>query len=122
MSALGQTSMHGKSAIRELLIPYAVLAANRPLQILVVCHTASRIVQWLYLVALFVLGYDLTHSASTVALLTFLRFLPNALLLPVSGALTDRWNRKLLMVISNGGRAVCVLGLLAVHSQGTLPL
>jgi MFS family permease len=78
--------------------------------------------QWLYLIALFVIGYDLTHSPHTVALLTFLRFLPNALLLPISGALTDRWNPKHLMIASNGGRALCMVGLLFVHTAAMLPL
>jgi MFS family permease len=112
----------GSSILARVIAPYAVLKASHTLRVLLACHLLSRIVQWLYLVALFVVGYDLTHSAHTVGLLTFLRFLPNALLLPVSGALTDHWNRKLLMVISNGGRAACTVGLLLVHSASMLPL
>jgi MFS family permease len=99
-----------------------VLQHNRNLQLLFFAHGSSRLVQWFYLITLFIVAYQISHSALTVALLTFVRLLPNALMLPVSGALTDRWTPRRLMVVSLAGRALCMIGLLFVTSRATLPL
>jgi len=45
---------------------------------------------WLYVLALGILAYEITGSATVVAVLTFVRLLPYALLLPFSGILADR--------------------------------
>ena len=102
--------------------PYAVLVGNRPLQLLFASHVLSTVIDWLYVVALFILSYRLTHSATVVALLTLTRLLPYALLVPVAGAIIDRVDRKKLMVGANLGRAVVMLGLMIVHSKATLPV
>jgi MFS family permease len=75
---------------------------------------------WLYVLALAVLVYDLTGSATVVAALTFVRLLPYALFLPFSGVLADRANRKAIMIGADLGRGVCMLGLLFVGSAGTV--
>jgi MFS family permease len=111
-----------REQLRLLFAPYRVLGRNRDLRLLFFAHTSSRLVQWLYLITLFILAYQISHSALTVALLTFVRLLPNALMLPISGALTDRWSARWLMVTSLIGRALCMIGLLFVTSQATLPL
>jgi MFS family permease len=70
--------------------PYSVLGSNRSLRLLFAAHVLSTLIDWLYVVALFILSYRLTHSATVVALLTLTRLLPYALLVPLSGAITDR--------------------------------
>ncbi len=55
-----------------------------------------------------------------MAVLTFARLLPYAVLLPFSGILADRGNRKALMIGSDLGRGPCMLGLLFVGSEETL--
>lgn len=102
--------------------PYRVLVDNRTLQLLFASHVLSTVIDWLFVVALFILSYRLTHSAAVVALLTLTRLLPYALLVPVGGAITDRVDRKKLMVGANLGRAVVMLGLMFVHSKVTLPV
>jgi MFS family permease len=102
--------------------PYSVLDRNRPFALLFGAYTLSTLIDWLYVVALFILAYRLTHAATMVALLTLARLLPYALLVPVAGAITDRVDRKKLMVVANVGRALVMLCLLLVHSTATLPL
>jgi len=77
---------------------------------------------WLLAVVLTVVVYGVTHSGTTVSLLTFTRLAPYALVLPWSGLVLDRADRRLLMAALGIGRALCMLGLLVVHSSSTLPL
>jgi MFS family permease len=107
---------------QQVFAPYRVLHGNRRLSLLFFAHASSRLVQWLYLITLLILAYQISHSALTVGLLTFVRLLPNALVLPISGALTDRWSPRWLMASSLAGRAVCMIGLLFVTSKAGLPL
>ncbi|MBV9282606.1 MAG: MFS transporter, partial [Chloroflexi bacterium] len=105
-----------------ILGPYRVLRGNRDLEILFACQTVSCIGDWLSVVALIVVVYNITQSAALVGVLTFVRLLPYALFLPVTGTLADRWPRKGLLVAAELGRAACILGLTAVGSRSTLPL
>ncbi len=107
---------------QRCLGPYSVLGSNRSLRLLFAAHVLSTLIDWLYVVALFILSYRLTHSATVVALLTLTRLLPYALLVPLSGAITDRVDRGKLMVAANVGRSLVMLCLLIVHSTATLPL
>src|SRR5919199_3048276 len=55
-------------------------------------------------------------------LLTATRLLPYGLVLPLAGAVLDRWDRRKVMVGVGAGRALCMLCLLLVQSPTTLPL
>lgn len=101
--------------------PYRVLHANRPLSLLIAGEALSSLADWLVAVVLTVLVYGISHSGTTVSLLTFTRLAPYALVLPWSGLVLDRGNRRLLMAGLGIGRALCMLGLLLVHSSATLP-
>ncbi len=103
-----------------MLGPYRVLRGNRNLQLLFGGQVVSAFGDWLYVLALAVLVYDLTGSATVVAALTFVRLLPYALFLPFSGVLADRANRKAIMIGADLGRGACMLGLLFVGSAGTV--
>jgi MFS family permease len=104
----------------RMLGPYRVLRGNRNLQLLFGGQVVSAFGDWLYVLALAVLVYNLTGSATVVAALTFVRLLPYALFLPFSGVLADRANRKAIMIWADLGRGACMLGLLFVGSAGTV--
>jgi MFS family permease len=110
----------GGTLLGRMLGPYAVLHGNRNLQLLFGGQVVSSFGDWLYVVALAVLAYELTGSATVVAALTFVRLLPYVLFLPFSGLLADRGNRKALMIGSDLGRSACMLGLLLVGIERTL--
>jgi MFS family permease len=110
-----------KPSLRDQVFgPYRVLRGRRNLQLLFGAQIVSSFGNWLYIVALLVLAYDLTGSATIVAVLTFVRLLPFGLFLPITGILADRWNRKTLMIAANLGRSLCMLGLVLVDSPATL--
>jgi len=75
---------------------------------------------WFLLVALFGLALELTGSAVSVAVLIASQELPFFLMSPVGGVLSDRLNRKTVMVASDVARAILVLGFLFVEDVGTM--
>jgi MFS family permease len=103
-----------------MLGPYGVLRGNRNLQLLFGGQVVSTFGDWLYVLALGILAYEITSSATVVAVLTFARLLPYAVLLPFSGILADRGNRKVLMISADLGRGACMFGLLFAGTEGTL--
>jgi len=65
----------------------------------------------------FVLGvyvYQLTGSVTQFAAILFSTTLPGLVLLPVVGALVDRWDRRRTMIMSDAGAAVCTLAIAAL--------
>jgi MFS family permease len=110
----------GAGVLGQMLGPYGVLRGNRNLQLLFGGQVVSSFGDWLYVVALGILAYEITGSATVVAVLTFARLLPYAVLLPLSGVLADRGNRKALMISADLGRGACMLGLLFAGQEGTL--
>lgn len=52
-----------------------------------------------------------TGSATVLAMATLVSLLPNIFLGPFIGALVDRWNRRLIMIIADSSIAVATLGL-----------
>lgn len=57
-----------------------------------------------------------TGSATVLALATMMAMLPQVFVSPVAGALVDRWNRRVVMIVADGliALAVAVLALLYV--------
>ena len=115
-----EAEANGGTLLGRMLGPYGVLRGNRNLSLLFCGQVVSAFGDWLYILALVVLAYDLTGSATLVAALTFVRLLPYALFLPFSGVLADRGNRKALMIAADLGRGACMLGLLFVGSEEAL--
>jgi MFS family permease len=110
----------GTGVLGRMLGPYGVLRGNRNLQLLFGGQVVSSFGDWLYVLALGILAYEITGSATVVAVLTFARLLPYAVLLPFSGILADRGNRKVLMISADLGRGACMFGLLFAGSEETL--
>ncbi len=100
--AEAEAGEHG--LVRRALGPYGVLRGNRNLALLFGGQVVSSFGDWLYILALVVLAYDLSGSATLVAALTFVRLLPYALFMPFSGLMADRGNRKAIMIGSDLGR------------------
>lgn len=70
----------------------------------------SSLGDWTGLLAILVFAGKVSSSATAVGLVMTARMLPGFLLAPVGGALVDRWNRRVVMISCDIGRA----GLLAV--------
>lgn len=64
--------------------------------------------------------FERTDSPTAFATLVMAGSLPGVLVLPFAGVLTDRWDRRRVMLLSDLGTAVGPLVALALHSAGAL--
>lgn len=62
--------------------------------------------------------FHLTGSASAMALVTLLAFMPALLLSPIAGVLADRYDRRLLMILGDGFSATGLLYILFCMTSG----
>ncbi len=61
-------------------------------------------------------------KASALATISFFAFLPSVLFAPVAGAFVDRWNRKLVMLLSDLASALGTLAILLIYTFGDLQI
>jgi DHA3 family macrolide efflux protein-like MFS transporter len=54
---------------------------------------------------------ETTGSATVLATATLVALLPNVFLAPIAGVLVDRWNRRLIMIASDGAVALATVAL-----------
>jgi MFS family permease len=96
--------------------PYtSLLRTNRNFRLLFIGQMISQLGDWFNAVAVFALLLDLTGSATAVAWMLIVQFLPVALIGPMAGVVVDRVNRRRLMVGADVVRGVLILGLLLVR-------
>lgn len=99
--------------------PYrALLARNRDYRLLWFGQVVSQLGDWFNSVAVYALLLELTGTATSVALMIIVQFLPMALVGPIAGVVVDRVNRRRLMVGADIVRGLLVLGLLFVDGPG----
>ncbi|MEO8392553.1 MAG: MFS transporter [Chloroflexota bacterium] len=72
--------------------------------------------------ALTIWAYEITGSATALALVAFFSFGPAILFSPIAGALVDRWNRKLVMMLSDLGAGVSTIAVFILYSTGHLQI
>jgi MFS transporter, DHA3 family, macrolide efflux protein len=72
--------------------------------------------------ALTVWAWQLTGQATALALVGFFSFAPSILISPIAGALVDRWNRKLVMMLSDLAAGLSTIGVLALYATGNLEI
>ena len=65
----------------------------------------SSLGDWIGLFAILAIAARVSNSATAVGFVMVARMLPGFLFAPLGGALIDRWNRKVVMVTSDIGRA-----------------
>ena len=67
-------------------------------------------------------AWEETGKASALATISFFAFLPTVLFSPVAGAFVDRWNRKLVMLLSDLATAIGTLTVFLVYTFGDLQI
>ena len=92
-----------------------ILRRNRNFRLLFIGQAISQLGDWFNSVAVYALLLDLTGSATAVAGMLIVQFLPVALVGPVAGVVVDRVNRRRLMIAADVLRGVLILGLLFVR-------
>src|SRR5438552_5302256 len=102
---------------RSDLNPYlALLRTNRNFRFLFIGQTISQLGDWFNAVAVFALLLDLTGSATAVAWMMIVQFLPIAFVGPIAGVVVDRVDRRRLMIAADVVRGCMILGLLLVRT------
>ncbi len=94
-----------------------LVRANRNFRFLWFGQIVSQLGDWFNTVAIFSLLFELTGSATAVALLMVLQVLPVAIVGPAAGVVVDRFDRRRIMIAADVVRGLAVLGLLLVKSS-----
>ena len=63
-----------------------------------------------------------TGSATVLATATLVALLPQIVLGPFVGALVDRWNRRIIMIVADSAIAVATLGLIWLFASGLIEI
>lgn len=106
----------GRTKRHHAVNPYTtLLRTNRNYRLLFFGQTVSQLGDWFSTVAIYALLLDLTGSATAVAWMMIVQFLPYAIVGPVAGVVVDRVNRRTLMIAADLIRGTVVLGLLVVR-------
>jgi MFS family permease len=78
----------------------------------------SQAGDWLYNLALLAFVNERTHSSTWLAITTAARVLPVVVFGPLGGVVADRYDRRRLMLASDGVRFVLMLALAGVAAAG----
>ncbi len=90
---------------------YRDLLSNRPLTRLLGGEFVSAIGDWLYLVALLIVVYERSHDAVLLGIVGAARVLPYVLLSVPAGIAADRFERRMVLLVTDIARGVVMLGL-----------
>ena len=103
---------------------YRQLLGNRQLTKLLLGEFVSSIGDWLYLVALVVVVYSETGDPVILGVVGAARLVPYFVLSIPAGVISDRFDRRLILLVSDLARAVCMLLLayLVATDAGILPI
>jgi len=96
----------------------SLLRRNRNYRYLWFGNVSSLLGDWFNLIAAAELITGLSSSGVAISYLFLSRFLPLFLFSPLAGVLADRYDRRMLMIVSDVLRAVVVLGFLVVGLTG----
>lgn len=72
--------------------------------------------------ALTIWAWQLTGEATALALVGLFSFGPSVILSPVAGALVDRWNRKLVMMVSDLAAGISTIAIFLLYLSGNLEI
>ncbi|MBI2780544.1 MAG: MFS transporter [Chloroflexi bacterium] len=103
---------------------YRQLLANRPLTRFLFGQFISGIGDWLYIVAIFVLIYRETGDAALVGLFGAVRVIPYVVLSIPAGVIADRFDRRLVLLVSDlwRGSMMVLLTILVLVEAPVLPI
>ncbi|MEL6259856.1 MAG: MFS transporter [Cyanobacteria bacterium J06626_6] len=102
MARLSKTQLY---SIRHPIVAFAILWLGQTISLLGSNLTRFAFGVWIY---------QQTQSVISFALIPTCLYLPGVLISPIAGSLTDRWNRRTVMLLSDLGSGLIMLGILAL--------
>ena len=110
-----------KNSFRQAFTPFAELIKEYPFyRRLWIAQAISNFGDWFGLLALYALVQRYSDSEFLLGLVIIVKMLSLAFFSPIAGYLTDRFNRRILMIICDGGRALSLLLMLLVQQESLL--
>lgn len=94
--------------------------AMRPFLLLWSSQVASGLGSAMTNFALIIWAYQQTGTAFSITLLSFCSYLPSAILVMFAGALTDRWDKKKIMLVCDSIAAMGTLAVVILLGMGSL--
>ena len=128
MTRRAPLTRQGPTAPRTRRAPRGVTRAvpaplrHRDFRLLWTAGLISDTGDWLLLVALPILVYQLTGSTAGTSVAFLVELAPTILLAPLAGRLADRFDRRRTLIAVGACQAVALLPLLAVHDRADLPI
>ena len=102
-----------------MLRAYRLLLRNRPLARLLGGEFISAIGDWLYLVAILILVYEVSRDPVVLGIVGATRILPYVFLSIPAGIMADRFDRRLILLVTDVARGLLMLvmaGLVAANA------
>ena len=102
-----------------VLRAYRLLLRNGPLARLLAGEFVSSIGDWLYLVAILILVYEVSNDPLVLGIVGAARVLPYVVLSIPAGILADRYDRRLILLVTDVARGTLMLvmaALVAAHA------
>src|SRR3954465_8935176 len=90
---------------------YRALLRNGPLARLLAGEFVSGIGDWLYLVALLIVVYQHSQDALLLGVVGAARVLPYVVLSVPAGLAADRFDRRLILIVTDTARALIMVGI-----------
>ena len=110
-----------KNTMKDSWAPFIQLIRDYPsFRRLWIAQAISNFGDWFGLLALYALVQRFSDSEFLLGLIIIVKMLSLALFSPVAGFLTDRFNRRKLMIACDLGRAVSLLLILMVQQESLL--
>jgi MFS family permease len=106
--------------LRGIGAAYRRVLTNRPLSMLLAGEFISSIGDWLYLVALLIIIYDTTQDAVVLGIVGAIRVLPYVFLSIPAGIAADRFDRRLILLVTDlcrGALMLVLAWLVSVHGS-----
>ncbi len=94
---------------------HRALSGMRAFTLLAVGQAISLIGSGMTQFAVIIWAWEITGQATSLALAGFFGFAPVVLISPLAGALVDRWNRKLVMMLSDLAAGLATIALLLLY-------
>ncbi|OGO43960.1 MAG: macrolide transporter [Chloroflexi bacterium RBG_16_63_12] len=95
------------------MLAFSLVWAGQIVSVLATNMTGFAITIWVY---------ERTHSATALGLAQVFFITPYLLVTPLVGIMVDRYNRKMMMMLSDLGAGLATVGLLVLQSQGRLEI
>lgn len=107
--------------MKEKLLPYFnLVTGNRNYRRLWLAQIISNFGDWFGILAVYALIQDFSGSELLLGLIIVVKMLSLAFASPLAGYITDRFNRRQLMILCDIARGFLVLGLIMINSNELL--